>query len=49
MKKSFLSFAAVVCAALFVCTADAGAQVVKLFNGKDLSNWNLFEIGRAHV
>ena len=42
MKKSFLSFAAVVCAALFVCTADAGAQVVKLFNGKDLSNWNLF-------
>jgi hypothetical protein len=24
------------------CTADADAQVVKLFNGKDLSNWNLF-------
>ena len=22
--------------------ADADAQVVKLFNGKDLSNWNLF-------
>ena len=42
MKKSFLSFAAVLCALLCLSSMDAKAQNVKLFNGKNLSNWNLF-------
>jgi len=42
MKKSFLSFAAVLCALLCLSSIDAKAQTVKLFNGKNLSNWNLF-------
>ena len=48
MKKRMLSLA-VLAASLFCFSNGANAQKTeKLFNGKDLSNWN-FEIGRAHV